>query len=56
MRCDFTPFFRMRMPMDGETHGGTDVSIWATGASSDQVHGFMTNTEVFSFLRCGAGL
>ncbi|WP_394823675.1 alkaline phosphatase [Pendulispora albinea] len=39
-----------------ETHGGTDVSIWAAGASAEQVHGFMTNTEVFNLLRCGAGL
>jgi alkaline phosphatase len=46
---------RMSMP-DSETHGGTDVSIWATGASAEQVHGFLTNTTVFSFLRCGAGL
>jgi alkaline phosphatase len=47
--------FRMAMP-DSETHGGTDVSIWATGASSEQVHGFFTNTEVFGLLRCGSGL
>ena len=46
---------RMSMP-DGETHGGTDVSIWATGASSEQVHGFFTNTAIYGLLRCGAGL
>ncbi|WP_394839765.1 alkaline phosphatase [Pendulispora rubella] len=42
--------------LSSETHGGTDVSIWSTGASSEQVHGFMTNTAVFDILRCGAGL
>lgn len=45
-----------RMSIGNETHGGADVSIWATGATSEQVHGFMTNTEVFGLLRCGAGL
>ncbi len=45
-----------RMMPDSETHGGTDVSIWSTGTSSEQVHGFVTNTEVFNMLRCGAGL
>jgi alkaline phosphatase len=45
-----------RMSIGSETHGGTDVSIWSVGATSEQVHGFMTNTEVFGMLRCGAGL
>ncbi len=40
----------IRMPAGSETHGGTDVAIYAAGFGSDQFHGFMTNTEVFGLL------
>jgi len=43
------------MPARGETHGGTDVAIMAIGHGADEVHGFMTNTEVFGILHHAAG-
>jgi alkaline phosphatase len=53
---DYRQEATFRMAIGAETHSGADVSIWAAGATSEQVHGFLTNTEVFGLLRCGAGL
>ncbi len=43
------------MPVGGETHGGTDVCIMATGKGSDAFHGFMTNTAVYGLLKAAVG-
>jgi alkaline phosphatase len=43
----------IRMPIGGETHGGTDVAIMAVGKGASAIHGIMDNTEVFSVLRGG---
>jgi alkaline phosphatase len=45
----------VRMPAGGETHGGTDVAVMAIGKGSELVHGFMTNTAIFSILHQAAG-
>ncbi|MDB4936271.1 MAG: alkaline phosphatase family protein [Labilithrix sp.] len=41
----------IRMPVGGETHGGTDVAIMAIGKGAAAVHGIMDNTEVHAVLR-----
>lgn len=41
----------IRMPVGGETHGGTDVAIMAVGKGAAAIHGVIDNTEVFSILR-----
>ncbi|MCE9577577.1 MAG: alkaline phosphatase [Deltaproteobacteria bacterium] len=45
----------VRMPVGGETHGGTDVAVMAIGKGADLVHGFMTNTAIFTILHQAAG-
>ena len=46
----------VRTAAGSETHGGTDVSAMAIGAGSENLHGFMTNTEIFQLLRTASGL
>lgn len=41
----------IRMPVGGETHGGTDVAIMAIGHGAAAVHGVIENTAVFPILR-----
>ncbi|HSO36513.1 MAG TPA: alkaline phosphatase [Labilithrix sp.] len=41
----------IRMPIGGETHGGTDVAIMAIGHGAAAVHGVLDNTAVFPILR-----
>ena len=46
----------VRMAAGGETHGGTDVFIGATGLGADTFFGVMDNTKVFSLVKTAAGL
>lgn len=46
----------VRTGAGGETHGGTDVPLMATGAGAEAFHGFLTNTEVFPIVRMALGL
>jgi alkaline phosphatase len=44
------------MPAGGETHGGTDVFIGATGLGAPSFTGIIENVEVFGLVRKAAGL
>ncbi|WP_085317375.1 alkaline phosphatase [Derxia lacustris] len=44
------------MPAGGETHGGGDVFLGATGLGADGFHGTLDNTAVFSIIRKAIGL
>lgn len=38
------------MPAGGETHGGGDVMLMATGAGSSRFKGTLINTKVYGLL------
>ncbi len=40
----------------GETHGGADVFLGATGLNADTFHGMIDNTQVFNLVRQAVGL
>jgi len=46
----------VRMNTGSETHGGTDVVAHAAGRGAEAVHGFLTNTELFTVMRAALGL
>ncbi len=46
----------VRRPVGGETHGGGDVMLMATGAGSAGFKGTMDNTKVFTLLKTAFGL
>ncbi|TAJ79408.1 MAG: alkaline phosphatase [Gallionellaceae bacterium] len=45
----------VRMGAGGETHGGGDVMLYATGAGAQSFKGTMDNTQVFSVLKSAFG-
>ncbi|MFT3814044.1 MAG: alkaline phosphatase [Acidovorax sp.] len=44
------------MPTGGETHGGGDVFLGATGLGADNFSGVLTNNEVFGLIKKAVGL
>ncbi|MDU7590119.1 MAG: alkaline phosphatase, partial [Acidovorax sp.] len=44
------------MPTGGETHGGGDVFLGATGLGADNFSGVLTNNEVFGLIKKSLGL
>ncbi|MFT3719813.1 MAG: alkaline phosphatase [Pseudorhodoferax sp.] len=44
------------MPAGGETHGGADVFLGATGLGADHFSGVLTNHEVFGLIKKAIGL
>jgi len=44
------------MPTGGETHGGGDVFLGATGLGADNFSGVLTNNEVFGLIKKATGL
>lgn len=50
MANDYHQEAAIRMPVGGETHGGTDVSIMAIGHGAELFAGFLDNTDVFDRL------
>lgn len=44
------------MPPGGETHGGADVFLGATGLGADNFSGVLTNHEVFGLIKKSIGL
>ena len=40
----------------GETHGGADVFLGATGMKADTFFGVLDNTEIFSLVKSALGL
>ncbi|HEX8405997.1 MAG TPA: alkaline phosphatase, partial [Duganella sp.] len=46
----------VRMAAGGETHGGTDVFLAATGKGAETFTGTIDNTKVFSLVKAAAGL
>ena len=44
------------MPAGGETHGGGDVFLGATGLGADNFSGVLTNNEVFGLIKKSIGL
>ena len=39
----------------GETHGGGDVKLYATGAGAQRFKGTMENTKVFDLMKAAFG-
>jgi alkaline phosphatase len=52
---DYRQEAAIRMPVGAETHGGTDVVVFAKGKGAEKFHGFLDNTEVFPLLIEAAG-
>ena len=46
----------VRMPAGGETHGGADVFLAATGKGAESFTGTIDNTKVYSLVKAAAGL
>jgi alkaline phosphatase len=46
----------VRKGAGGESHGGGDVMLYATGAGSELFKGTMDNTKVFTVLKTAFGL
>jgi alkaline phosphatase len=46
----------VRMPVGGETHGGADVFLAATGKGAESFTGTIDNTKVYSLVKAAAGL
>ncbi|CAN5387633.1 alkaline phosphatase [soil metagenome] len=44
------------MSVGGETHGGSDVFLGATGRGADNFHGVIDNTDVFAKIRAAVDL
>ena len=46
----------IQMGIGGETHGGADVFLGATGLGADGFHGVIDNIDVFNLVRTAVGL
>ena len=51
----YHPIAAIRMGSGGETHGGGDVMLAATGAGSELFHGTLENIAVFGLVKQAAG-